>query len=117
MGVETPGIIDYIQRNNAFNLFIDQLPAYHNWPGFFALNAFLVDVAGLDSAELCGLGPRVLNLIDLGALLIILRSTLRDRRAIWLAIWLFFATNWVGQDYFSPQATNYFLHLVILGFC
>lgn len=110
------GIIDYIQRNNAFNLFIDQLPAYHNWPGFFALNAFLVDVAGLDSAlSYAGWAPVFFNLIDLGALLIILRSTLRDRRAIWLAIWLFFATNWVGQDYFSPQATNYFLHLVILG--
>ena len=29
--------------------------------------------------------------------------------------WIFFISNWVGQDYFSPQALSYFIHLMILG--
>jgi hypothetical protein len=30
-------------------------------------------------------------------------------------VWVFYLTNWIGQDYFSPQAFIYWLHVVILG--
>jgi hypothetical protein len=36
-------------------------------------------------------------------------------RAQWLAGFLFTVGNWVGQDYFSPQAFNYLLYLVFLA--
>ncbi len=112
------GIIDYIQRHGTVDPHIGLLSAYHNWPGFFTLNTLLVEVAGLKNAlAFAGWAPVFFNLIDLGALLLIYRSRTRDRRLIGLAIWFFFLTNWVGQDYFSPQATGYFLHLVILGIC
>jgi hypothetical protein len=32
-----------------------------------------------------------------------------------LGCWIFFISNWVGQDYFSPQALSYFIHLMVLG--
>ncbi|NLX09176.1 MAG: hypothetical protein GXY36_05935 [Chloroflexi bacterium] len=112
------GIIEYIQRHGTVDPTISSLPAYHNWPGFFTLNAFIVQVAGLKNAlSFAGWSPVFFNLIDLGALLLIYRSCTRDRRLVGLGIWFFFITNWVGQDYFSPQATGYFLHLVILGIC
>jgi hypothetical protein len=45
----------------------------------------------------------------------ILRAATSDARVVWLGTWIFFISNWVGQDYFSPQALSYFIHLVILG--
>lgn len=112
------GIVDYIQRHGSVNPNISYMNAYHNWPGFFALGALLTEVAGFNSAlSFASWAPLFFNLIDLGALLLILRACTTDRRLIWLSVWFFYLTNWVGQDYFSPQAMAYFLHLVILGIC
>ena len=90
--------------------------AYHNWPGFFALGALLTEVAGFNSAlSFASWAPLFFNLIDLGALLLILRACTTDRRLIWLSVWFFYLTNWVGQDYFSPQGLNFFFYLVIMA--
>src|SRR5690606_18972448 len=45
------------------------------------------------------------------------RTFTQDQRLIWLGVWFFFLANWVGQDYFSPQALNFFMHLVIVAVC
>jgi hypothetical protein len=112
------GIVDYIQRHGSVDPDISFLNAYHNWPGFFALSALMTDIAGFKSAlSFASWGPVFFNLLDLGALLLILNTCTHDRRLIWLSVWFFYLTNWVGQDYFSPQALSYFLHLVILGIC
>jgi len=44
-----------------------------------------------------------------------LRALTADRRMVWLALWIFSISNWIGQDYFSPQAMAFVLHLTILG--
>jgi aminoglycoside phosphotransferase len=110
------GVIDYIQRHGDVAPTIHALDVYHNWPGFFALNALLNELAGLgDSIDLASWGPLFFNLLDLGALLFVFSALTRDRRIIWIGAWLFFIANWVGQDYFSPQAFAFFLYLVTLG--
>ncbi len=107
------GVIDYIQRTGQVNPRID---AYFNWPGFFILFAFVADVAGLQNwPQFANWIPVFLNLIYLGPLLVLLRSATKDNRVIWLAIWLFYLTNWIQQDYFSPQGFNYFFYLVIIA--
>lgn len=112
------GIVDYIQRHGSVDPGIKFLDAYHNWPGFFALSALAVQIAGLGSAlGIATWAPPLFNLLFLGALLLVMKAFTDDRRLLWLGIWFFFATNWVGQDYFSPQAFSYFLHLVIVGVC
>jgi hypothetical protein len=112
------GIVDYIQRHGSVKPDISFLNAYHNWPGFFALSALITEVAGFKSAlSFAAWAPVFFNLLDLGALLLIFKTCTHDRRLIWLSVWFFYLTNWVGQDYFSPQALSYFLHLVILGIC
>ncbi len=39
----------------------------------------------------------------------------RDRRAVWLACWVFYIADWVGQDYFFRQGFAYLLYMVLLG--
>jgi hypothetical protein len=107
------GIADFIGTTGGLDTTID---GYFNWPGFFAIVAVITREAGLDNAlSLVPWAPLFYNLIYLGPLLLIFR-TLDDRpRVVWLAVWLFYLANWSGQDYFSPQATAYFLYLVVLA--
>lgn len=107
------GLVDYVQRNEAIYPSSD---AYLNWPGFFILSAFVADVAGLKSIlDIAAYASVFNNLIYMGALMMIFRSSTENRRIAWLAIWLFYIANWTAQDYFSPQGLNYFLYLTILA--
>jgi hypothetical protein len=46
---------------------------------------------------------------------VIFRSQTRDPRLVWAGLWIFALANWIGQDYFAPQALAFFLDLVIIG--
>ncbi len=110
------GIIDYIQRNGSVDPDISFLNIYHNWPGFFSFGALIDQLAGINSAlAYAGWAPVFFNLLDMGPLILIFRSLTRDRRLIFTGMWFFYLGNWIGQDYFSPQAMAYFLYLVILA--
>lgn len=110
------GIVDYIIRHGTVDPSISYLNAYHDWPGFFALGAYLTQVVGFSSAlRFAGWASPFFDLLTISVLVLIYRSLTEDRRLIWLAIWIYALGNWVGQDYFSPQAMCYFLYLVVLG--
>lgn len=112
------GIVDYIQRHGSVNPEISLLGAYHNWPGFFVVSALITEIAGFKSPlSFASWAPAFFNLLFVGALLLIMKTFTRDQRLVWLSVWFFELTNWVGQDYFSPQAFTYFLYLLILGLC
>lgn len=112
------GIVDYIQRHGSVDPSISFLNAYHNWPGFFALSALYTQLAGFGSAlSFASWAPPFFNLLFCGALVLLFRALTADRRRVWLGVWLFFCTSWVGQDYFSPQAFAYFLFLVAVMVC
>ncbi len=107
------GVVDTILRTHAADPYID---AYFNWPGFFMLVAFATQAAGLTSAlPLAPLAPLVFMLTFLGPMLVMLRAVTNDRRVVWLAVWLFCVTNWVGQDYLAPQAFAYLCYLTVLA--
>lgn len=107
------GIIEYIMRYGSVDPSID---AYFNWPGFFIFGAFFNDLAGFKSAlDYAAWAPVLFNLLYLAPLVLLLDALSRDRRLVWLGVWLFYLTNWVGQDYFSPQGLDFFLGLVILA--
>lgn len=112
------GVIDFIMHHGVvFNLGGIFGP-YQGWPGFFALNSFLVTASGQSSAlGYASWALPVSDLLWLGPVLLIARSFSRDRRLVWTAAWLFELGNWVGQDYFSPQAFTYFLYLVVIAVC
>jgi hypothetical protein len=112
------GVVNYIAVNGIhFNL-LGELGAYQGWPGFFALNAFFTLASGLHTA--LGYAPWVLPINDLlwlGPVILIARAFTCDQRLIWTTAWLFELGNWVGQDYFSPQAFAFFLYLTVIAVC
>ena len=107
------GVTDYVMTTGTVNPDID---AYFNWPGFFILAALATRAAGLESAlGLSGWAPVAFELLYLPALVVIARAFTADRRLAWIAVWLFYVTNWVGQDYLSPQAMGYLLYLAMVA--
>lgn len=109
------GVTQYILEHRSVDPLID---AYHNWPGFFALAAVLTKSLGLSSPlAFAGYSQLSFNLLYLPLLLVLFRTLTVDRRVVWHAVWLFYSTSWVSQDYFAPQALAYLFHLAILGLC
>ena len=110
------GIVDYILRTGTVDPTIAVGEIYHNWPGFFAASALLTSLAGSpDALRIATWAPVVFNLMNLVVLRYVFRGLTRNTRLIWLGLWFFFIINWVGQDYFSPQAMAYVLYLACIG--
>ena len=107
------GVTDHIMRTGEIDPRID---AYFNWPGFFALGALLASAGGLSSpVPLMEWTPFVSNLLYVLPLLLLFRAASGDMRVAFAGAWLFVATNWIGQDYFSPQGFVYLLYLTLLA--
>lgn len=88
---------------------------YANFPGFFALTAFFTKISGYATIlSYMGWTQVVYNLIYVGPLYTIFTSITINKRLVWLGLLFFYLTNWVEQDYFSPQGLNFFLYLVII---
>lgn len=110
------GIVDFIDRTGGVDPGIDVLPVYHNWPGFFSGVHVLQRWVGADSAVTIALWfPLVVGLVTLAAVALVARTFTKDDRVVLLTCWLFLLGNWVGQEYFSPQAYAYVLYLVAVA--
>ena len=106
------GVIDYIATHGSVNRDVD---IYQNWPGFFALNAWFTQISGWKPINYAAWAQVFFELLDVSALVFALRGLTRDRRHIWIAVWIFLWANWIGQDYLAPQAFGFFEGLVVLG--
>lgn len=85
------------------------------WPGFFTAMGTLVGMAGWHSAlPALRWTPVIVNALCAIVVFGIARVSLSGPRLAWLAVWGFVLLNWVGQDYFSPQAFAYVLFLAAL---
>jgi hypothetical protein len=110
------GIVDYILRHGGVDPTINVSGIYHNWPGFFVGSALVTTLAGRENLlTIASWAPFAFNVMNLVVLRFVLRGLTQDRRLIWLSLWFFFLINWVGQDYFSPQAMAYVLYLACIG--
>lgn len=114
------GIVDFIQRHGAVDPTAPFLSAYHNWPGFFWISAKIANLLHLDPLQIADSArffSVVSNLLYIVLLKLIFRRFTDDVRLTWAAIWIFLCANWVGQDYYSPQAFAYILHLLVIALC
>ena len=110
------GIVEYIARTGGVDTEINELAVYHNWPGFFAGAGSITEWIGLENAiVVAAWTPVVLNLLTLLGLVFLFAALTDSRRTLWLAALLFFLSNWIGQDYFSPQALGYVLYLNVIA--
>ncbi|WP_203986001.1 hypothetical protein [Sphaerisporangium rufum] len=108
------GFAEYIGRAGEA---LPGLDARFAWPGFFALFGFVLRAAGVqDTAAILQWTPFVSNLLYLLPFVLILRQLVATTRARWFAALLFILTQWIGQDYFSPQGFTYALYLVFVAF-
>ncbi len=107
------GIADAITRSGQLNPGLD---AYFNWPGFFSTLGMLSGASGVD--DLSGVAtwaPLGVNLLLMAPLLALaLRLTANSRQA-WAAVWVFYLSSWVGQDYLSPQAFAFILMVALFA--
>jgi hypothetical protein len=106
------GISEYIAQHGAVD---PDINAYFNWPGFFVLSAAATELAGADLLDVVPWMPFLTNLLYLAPLLLIARAASDDPRLPWAAAWVFYLTNWVYQDYLSPQGLTYVLYLALAG--
>ena len=107
------GVIGYILREGTVDPTID---AYFNWPGFFFGAALATGLTDMENAVgLAKWAPVVFNLMYMAPLVMLARSATSDPRLVWLSVWTFYLSNWVGQDYLSPQGLTYFLYLTALA--
>ncbi|NVM99927.1 hypothetical protein [Arthrobacter sp. SDTb3-6] len=107
------GITNFIGAGGQLDTKLD---AYFSWPGFFAFLGMFSDSTGMNSLMLAATwAPPAVNLLLLPVLLAIARRLTGHWRATWAAVWMFYLTSWVGQDYLAPQAYAYIVGLTIIA--
>lgn len=110
---KTIGVVQYVNAHGHLNSHID---IYHNWPGFFALAAWFDKVAGVASPLAYAKWAQLaFELAAIPLLYLIYEALSLTARQCWVAVLLFLASNWIGQDYFSPQALGTLLSLGIMA--
>ncbi len=104
-------VVRYIEANGSVNPSID---LYNRWPGFFSLNGFLGELIGYDDpVKYAGLAEVGFALVDVLLVVAISRTISRRPAFYWTAGLVFTLGDWVGQNYFAPQAFAFTLYLVI----
>lgn len=110
------GLVDYFTRHSHPDPSLRYLTVYQNWPGFFAAVTALIRASGMGNAiGIAKWSPPIFEFANACALYVLFSTLSRSRRVTFLGIWFFLVANWVGQDYFSPQAFVYFLYLATLA--
>ncbi len=95
---------------------LNNFDARFSWPGAFSLAAVVSSFAGrTNTLGFIRWFPLFIELAYLAPLLVIASSGQMRRRTAWLGVILFYSTNWIYQDYFSPQALNYLFFVVIVA--
>ena len=110
---KTIGVVQYINAHGQLN---PQIDIYQNWPGFFALAGWFDKVAGVGSPlQYAKWAQLVFELAALPLLYLSYDALSLTFRQRWVALMLYSASNWVGQDYLSPQALGTILSLGIMA--
>jgi hypothetical protein len=109
----TIGVVQYVNAHGSLNRHID---IYQNWPGYFAVAAWFDKVAGVSSPLVYAKWAQMtFELLALPLLYVSFSALGLSVRQQWFAIILYYSSNWIGQDYLSPQALGTLLSLGVLA--
>jgi hypothetical protein len=104
-------VTSYIASHGHVDRAID---IYQRWPGFFALSAQLDAIVGKDGPlSYAAWAEPTFAFANVALVALIARSISRNGRWYWTAALLFTLENWIGQNYYSPQAFAFMLFLAI----
>ena len=99
----------------AHGVFDPRIDVYFNWPGFFPALATFVHASGLSPVAVATWAPVANVLLWSLAIVAVVRTLTDHRDTIMLTLWLFLLGNWIDQEYLSPQALGFLLHLTVLA--
>jgi len=109
--------VDYVIKEGYINPSAQWI---HNWPAFSILESIFVQIAAVPSELLLSIYPTVYNFILFFPLFAFFRLLFGNTKQCWIALWIFYIVNWIGQDYFSMQSLGFFafvlFSLVLLKF-
>jgi hypothetical protein len=106
------GFSEYIGRTGRA---LPRLDVRMSWPSFFAAAGMGARAMGVSTLFYLRWCPFVLNLAYLLPIKSLANTCLRSPRARWAALAIFLASDWIDQDYFSPQGVNLFLFLAAIA--
>ena len=106
--------VGIIQLLGQYGHIINSSDIYEEWPALFAAVASVSGLAKVGPLNFVAWAPLAFELADAMLLLGIFRMLAMNRRAAYVALFLYEGLiAWVGQDYLSPQAFGYLLWLGI----
>ena len=119
--IEDAPRLPWVYKHIAVTRYIDaygsvdpSIDLYHRWPGFFSYAALFGQVIGHPNpVDYAAWAETVFPLIDLVLVLAVARAIWRNPGWYWTAAIVFTISDWVGQNYFSPQAFSFTLYLAI----
>ncbi len=106
------GFSDYLGRTGHA---LPRVDVRMSWPSTFAAAGMAARAMGVSTLWFLRWCPLVLNLAFLVPLKSIANTCLRTSRARWAALAIFLVSDWIDQDYFSPQGLNLFLFLAAVA--
>ena len=106
------GFSEYIGRTGHA---LPRLDVRMSWPAPFAAAGMAARAMGVSTLWFLRWCPLVLNLVYLIPLKSIANTCLRTPRAQWAVLGIFLVSNWIDQDYFSPQGLNLLLFLAAVA--
>ena len=109
---DVAGFAQYIGQHGRTLPYLD---ARMSWPGMLSGAGMLAQAMHVPTLWFARWAPLFLNLAYLLPVKAIANVSLRTSRARWAALPIFLASNWIDQDYFSPQAIDLLLFLTIVA--
>jgi uncharacterized membrane protein YhaH (DUF805 family) len=106
------GFIEHIASEGTL---LRQLDARFSWAGFFTAGGLIQRWTGTDSLLwLVRYAPIFYNGVAVVLVALLARRMRATEMQSVAAAALFCCVNWIGQDYFAPQATAFVLYLVVV---
>jgi hypothetical protein len=106
------GVTEHLLATGQLDRSID---IYNNWPGMFLLSAAITRTTGVSTMTLAQWSEPFFAAVISASLVFAVRGLTRDRRVVWVTLLVFTLSNWIAQNYYSPQAIAFALSLLFLG--
>jgi hypothetical protein len=106
------GVVEFLLRYRDLPPVSD---IYGQWPSFFSMFAWFADITGVAPMAVAHVTTPLVHVMIAVQVAAIARLIGLDSRVALTAAMIAELVNWVGQDYFSPQATAFVMALGVIA--